>query len=247
MEAGESSAMICHYKCISCGTDASSIYKDYKNGIIKMEYCVQCRDLIDKYVEYDPVIISLDVLLLKREALRHVLYNSHMQGYWKYVILLVICDAFVKLALQRAKGEITPVNPTYIIYSAMEWGLYKNWLLAVVELTSLVFFICVLVLLFSLLISSKRSAGPNSCKDLVRSVVLSTFGKVLVILAVLWGTKNSHLYIQLIKAYICAANVQALRVCLPGWRIPSVAAISIVGHLSSAYVTNSVQRYLFGS
>lgn len=39
-------------------------------------------------------------------------------------------DAFVKLTLQRAKGEITPVNPTYIIYSATEWDFYKNCLLA---------------------------------------------------------------------------------------------------------------------
>ena len=39
-------------------------------------------------------------------------------------------DAFVKLTLQRAKGEITPVNPTYIIYSATEWDFYKNFLLA---------------------------------------------------------------------------------------------------------------------
>ena len=47
---------------------------------------VQCRDIIDKYTEYDPVIISLDVLLLKREALRHVLYNSNVQVtlYFKY-------------------------------------------------------------------------------------------------------------------------------------------------------------------
>lgn len=136
----------------------------------------ECRDIIDKYIEYDPVVISLDILLLNRKALRHVLFNSHIkvqyividntldilckihysmcriidlgiyfycitvfyfsyiytQGYWKYVILLLVCDSFVKMTLQRAKGEITPVNPTYIIYSAMEWGLYKNFLLAAV-------------------------------------------------------------------------------------------------------------------
>lgn len=56
----------------------------------------------------------------------------YTQGYWKYVILLLVCDSFVRMTLQRAKGEITPVNPTYIIYSAMEWGLYKNFLLAAV-------------------------------------------------------------------------------------------------------------------
>ncbi|XP_061173351.1 protein ARV1-like [Saccostrea echinata] len=237
------------YRCINCGTGSSELYKDYRNGIIKMIHCVQCSEIIDKYIEYDPVVISLDVLLLNRKALRHVLFNSNVQGVWKYVILLLTCDAFVKLALQRAKGEITPVNPTYIIYSAMEWGLYKNCLLAAVELSSLVLFICVLVMVFSSLNPTLRSYSFKSWKDisnLVQAVVLSNFGKFLVILAVLWGTKNSHLYIQLIKTYICAATVQTLRVCMPHWGIVKVSFIAIFGHLLSMYVTYSVQHTLFG-
>lgn len=47
--------------------------------------------------------------------------------------------------------------------------------------------------------------------DVMRAVILSNFGKFLVILAVLWGTQNSDIYIHLIKTNICAANVQALR------------------------------------
>ncbi|XP_062601364.1 protein ARV1-like [Saccostrea cucullata] len=240
---------VMQYRCINCGIGSSDLYKDYRNGIIKMMHCVQCSEIIDKYIEYDPVVISLDVLLLNRKALRHVLFNSNVQGVWKYVILLLTCDAFVKLALQRAKGEITPVNPTYIIYSAMEWGLYKNCLLAAIELSSLVLCICVLVMVFSSLNPTLSSYSCNRWKDisnLVQAVVLSNFGKFLVILAVLWGTKNSHLYIQLIKTYICAASVQALRVCLPHWRVLQVSIIAILGHLLSMYATYSVQLTLFG-
>lgn len=47
--------------------------------------------------------------------------------------------------------------------------------------------------------------------NVLRAVILSNFGKFLVILAVLWGTQNSDVYIHLIKTYICAANVQALK------------------------------------
>ena len=53
--------------------------------------------------------------------------------------------------------------------------------------------------------------SSDSWKDIVRALILSNFGKTLVILVVLCGTQNSDTFIQLIKAYICAANVQALR------------------------------------
>ena len=38
-----------------------------------------CGRLVDKYIEYDAVIVCLDALLLKVQAFRHVLYNSHIQ------------------------------------------------------------------------------------------------------------------------------------------------------------------------
>ena len=40
---------------------------------------IQCSAVIDKYIEYDPVVISLDILLLNRKALRHVLFNSNIK------------------------------------------------------------------------------------------------------------------------------------------------------------------------
>lgn len=136
----------------------------------------ECRDIIDKYIEYDLVVISLDILFFNRKVLRYVLFNSYIkvqyividnildifckiyylmcriidfgiyfyriivfyffyiytQGYWKYVILLLVCDLFVKMIFQRVKGEIIFVNLIYIIYFVMEWGFYKNFLFVVV-------------------------------------------------------------------------------------------------------------------
>lgn len=59
-------------------------------------------------------------------------FYIYTQGYWKYVILLLVCDLFVKMIFQRVKGEIIFVNLIYIIYFVMEWGFYKNFLFVVV-------------------------------------------------------------------------------------------------------------------
>ena len=34
---------------------------------------------MDKYIEYDLVVVSLDAVLLKRQAFRHIIINSGIQ------------------------------------------------------------------------------------------------------------------------------------------------------------------------
>ena len=44
-----------------------------------------CRQIVDKYIEYDSVMIFLDALLHKPQAYRHLLYNASMQVHiFKY-------------------------------------------------------------------------------------------------------------------------------------------------------------------
>lgn len=35
-----------------------------------------CHEITDKYIEYEPVAILIDLILLTRSAYRHVLFNS---------------------------------------------------------------------------------------------------------------------------------------------------------------------------
>ena len=43
----------------------------------------KCENVVDKYIEYDLVIISLDAMLLKRQAFRHILVNSGIKVHMK--------------------------------------------------------------------------------------------------------------------------------------------------------------------
>lgn len=38
-----------------------------------------CQQITDKYIEYEPVIIMIDLILLKKEAFRHFLFNTQFQ------------------------------------------------------------------------------------------------------------------------------------------------------------------------
>lgn len=62
--------------CIECGySNIDCLYSKYKSDYIKLNVCPECNKIADKYIEYDSVILFLDILLLKRQAYKHLAYN----------------------------------------------------------------------------------------------------------------------------------------------------------------------------
>lgn len=62
--------------CVECtNPDIDSLYSEFKSKYIKLTICPKCGELVDKYIEFDNVIIFLDILLLKPQAYRHLAYN----------------------------------------------------------------------------------------------------------------------------------------------------------------------------
>lgn len=127
---------ISHHKmnqavCINCGFACSSIYKQFSKDIIKLTTCVRsffmnlysnspyfkkenCGELVDEYAETEFSIIVIDMLLLKKAALRHVLYNSNLQGAWKLIVLFILCDAYEKTS-QKHFSKSSMKHGDYII------------------------------------------------------------------------------------------------------------------------------------
>lgn len=62
--------------CIECGNfNIECLYDRYESDYIKLTICPRCEKVVDKYIEFDNVILFIDVLLLKRQAYRHLAYN----------------------------------------------------------------------------------------------------------------------------------------------------------------------------
>lgn len=62
--------------CVECtNPDIKCLYSQFKSKYIKLTVCPRCGKLADKYIEFDNVLLFLDVLLLKPQAYRHVAYN----------------------------------------------------------------------------------------------------------------------------------------------------------------------------
>ncbi|KAL4238872.1 sterol homeostasis protein [Mactra antiquata] len=215
------------YTCISCDNKSEKLYHKYKGGIIKITVCDKCGKVVDKYIEYDLVIVSLDALLLKRQAFRHILINRRLKSHWKILLVLLICEAITKLLDDTDIDDNKLWKSGDVIYSALEIDLYWNFIFAGLEMFSLISGVLLCIYIFRLFLPQTEF---QSFTNIIHGLVLSCLGKILILPAILWGLKTSTLYVQLCMLFTVAANVQALRVLLPDWNTIVIMICIVCGH-----------------
>ncbi|XP_060762836.1 protein ARV1 isoform X2 [Neoarius graeffei] len=206
------------FKCIECNEEASELYRDYCNGIVKITICRSCGKPVDKYIEYDPVIILIDAILCKIQAFRHILFNTHINIHWKLCVFCLLCEAYLRWSRLQS-SEVTS-DPADIIRYTKEWDFYGMFALAALELG--VYCAGVLAASWSV---QKLYGVCGDASDLLKALLLSCYGKVLLIPAVIWEHDYSPLCFTLIRVFVLTSNAQAIRVILNCRRRLSVFAV----------------------
>lgn len=70
--------------------------------------------MADRYIEYDPVIVLVDLVLLAKPAYRHLLYNSDFKSYWKLLIVLILGESFRKWSSYDNEFRLANSNSSFI-------------------------------------------------------------------------------------------------------------------------------------
>ncbi|XP_059842482.1 protein ARV1 [Hypanus sabinus] len=214
-------AMVAPYRCVECNEEAMELHRDYSHGIIKITICRSCQKPVDKYVEYDPVIILIDAILCKVQAYRHIILNSNINIHWKLCIFCLLCEAYLRWSqLQDSQQTVDPID---IIRYAKEWDFYLMFGLASLELTAFLsgvfFFLC--------LTKHDFIQKKSNLYMLLIAILLSGYGKLLVIPVIIWEHDDSPLYINLINFFVLASNAQAVRVVLNSSRRFALSVITV--------------------
>ena len=81
--------------CVECGKPAQALYKVFSENNIRLSLCQACGCVADKYVEYEMALIVIDLVLLKRQAYRHLMYNSGMHASSARIMQLIACSVFL--------------------------------------------------------------------------------------------------------------------------------------------------------
>ncbi|XP_049645626.1 protein ARV1 isoform X2 [Suncus etruscus] len=203
-----STSVSCQYRCIECNEGAKELYRDYNHGILKLTICNSCQKPVDKYIEYDPVIILINAILCKTQAYRHILFNTEINMHGKLCIFCLLCEAYLRWWQLQDSNQKN--DPDDFIRYAKEWDFYRMFAVASLEQTA--FFVGIFTFLW---IQKPMLVGKkNNFTLLLKALLLSSYGKLLLIPAVIWEHDYTTLCLQLIKVFVLTSNFQAIRVTL---------------------------------
>ncbi|XP_074118459.1 protein ARV1 isoform X3 [Sminthopsis crassicaudata] len=164
-----------------------------------------CQKPVDKYIEYDPVIILINAILCKAQAYRHILFNTEINIHGKLCIFCLLCEAYLRwLQLQDSSQHTEPDD---LIRYAKEWDFYRMFTIASLE--QMTFFIGIFSGLW--LIQPTTLRRKSNFILLLKALLLSSYGKLLLIPAVIWEHDYTPLCLKLIKVFVLTSNSQAIR------------------------------------
>ncbi|NWI99954.1 ARV1 protein, partial [Crypturellus undulatus] len=196
------------YRCIECHGEAAELYRDYQRGVLRISICKSCQKPVDKYIEYDPVIILINAILCKAQAYRHILFNTKINIHGKLCIFCLLCEAYLRwLQLQDSSQNIDPDD---LIRYAKEWDFYRMFGLASLEQAS--FLVGIFIALWQMRPEMLKTKSDFIL--LLKALLLSSYGKLLLIPAVIWEHDYTPLCLVLIKVFVLTSNSQAIRVTL---------------------------------
>jgi len=161
----------------------------------------RCGLVADKYIEYDPVIVFVDLVLIEKPAYRHLLYNSNFKAYWKLGIILWLAESIRAWSSCDINEMELIKSRTDLIYDTLQdrcnfYNLLIHTALAFVTFVSTV----VATTELRWFLSGKRPFKYN-VKDLRHALIIGGCGKLLGLLGIVWRHIASGPCYFLIQGY----------------------------------------------
>ncbi|XP_058881255.1 protein ARV1 isoform X3 [Acipenser ruthenus] len=125
----------------------------------------------------------------------------------KLFVFCLLCEAYLRWS--QLQGSKQSSDPADIIRYTKEWDFYRMFGLAALEL--MMFLVGVFTFLWLIKGYLKTIFEPAM---MLKALLLSSYGKLLVIPAVIWEHDYSPLCLHLIKVFVLTSNSQAVRVIL---------------------------------
>ncbi|KAJ5465399.1 hypothetical protein N7530_009186, partial [Penicillium desertorum] len=157
--------------CIECSYPVSHLYSAYSRADdrsqgkgVRLTQCPRCQRFADKYVEYDFVVLFIDLVLIKPQVYRHLLFNrlgrddnQFDRSIIRLGVLLLLFDVY----LTWARIEKDPSLATTFLSRAPIIIQYL-FFLSLNAAATLAHHLTVRLLASILIPKSRRYSGPDS-------------------------------------------------------------------------------------
>jgi hypothetical protein len=158
----------------------------YSPTNIRSTACPNCNKFADKYIEHDGVVIAIDLLLLKPQAFRHMVFNVlspddkndglHPQTRRMWV-LITLFDVYLTWAGAEKSQPLSALNQ-YILHQPVMVQYFIFLLYCVTD----TFFVHLTIRLLA-----RRWVGWDRPNALSTAVLISSSSKLFPILMLIWS------------------------------------------------------------
>ncbi|KAJ4967886.1 hypothetical protein NE237_014587 [Protea cynaroides] len=195
-------------RCVHCGFGVKTLFVQYSPGNIRLMKCENCKVVADEYIECEIMILLIDLILLKRKAYRHLLYNMlnremfDTKGIlWKACFLFLILDACRTLVFNRSQEDRCLSSSSF----SSAWVCGK--MLMNVCLGNLTFFY---ILVVATRLSLRSSSKETGYIDILLAILVSSYFKIFLIAMMVWEFPSSVIFI--IDGFVLSSNAVSLKV-----------------------------------
>ncbi|KAJ1987440.1 sterol homeostasis protein [Coemansia spiralis] len=211
--------------CIECGHPVASLYTEYGIGHIRLTQCENCKSFADKYVEHDVVIVFIDMLLHKPQVYRHLLVNKlefrqpfMEKNVTKLCILLILFSVYIDWFRLEEGGRLR--NQSELLFGKQHSFAVQYLFILVLAAVDAVLMLAGILL--ASIIHQRSFKQVKRWATIATALTISSFGKVLMIMLVIWEYNESYypwlLDFLLFTSYSTAMSVlfdiHALWACL---------------------------------
>ncbi|KAH3915714.1 hypothetical protein HBH56_078580 [Parastagonospora nodorum] len=181
--------------CIHCRHPIPVLYTTYSKADdralgkgVRLTQCPSCKNFADKYVEHDFIVLFIDLVLIKAEVYRHLLFNrlgtsdeKFDRSILRLGVLLLLFDVYLTWA------RIEKISQNASLLASQPLMLQYLFFLALVTLSTLAFHIPIR-LLCSLPPSPLRVVLPHypHPTPLSTALLVSSCTKLFPILLIIW-------------------------------------------------------------
>ncbi|XP_058058182.1 protein ARV1 [Anopheles bellator] len=200
------------YVCINCGRPVSGLYRRISSTVLKIIECEKCNHPADKYIEFEVLIILIDLILLSKPAYRHILYNSDCKNLWKIGCILILLEAYCFWT--DAFRGITSISYRSHVNDPFlsEKGFYLSTVHFLTGFLLLYAFIYLFNGLLHRTVPPVAGDGKSYPRMLLHGVILASIGKFLFIPIIIWRENSNDtclaLHIVLVLLYFVISLVQ---------------------------------------
>ncbi|XP_065036298.1 protein ARV 2-like isoform X1 [Musa acuminata AAA Group] len=195
-------------RCVNCGSGIRSLFVQYSPGNIRLMKCEPCKAVADPYIECEFMIILIDMILHKRKAYRHLLFNMLNLGagdskgiLWKSSLLYFLLDACRFSLLKNSKACLD--SSRSLLLSFLTCGK----VMLDVLLGNLIFISVVLLGIRFLL---NLSFDVSRYRQILLAILVSSYFKLFLVAMMVWEFPSSVLLV--IDILVISSNALALGV-----------------------------------